>query len=136
MVHLLVLRSVRQVNCTPPPHRRDLGLARLEDAGRVVGVREHEVEVVGVVTVALLAKIDLNPPVGVDSMEDFTGEAGATVADLTGLPTLGDTNCMGFAALVGLGDRRRCRWSIFTGACFVGLGARTGGFSGLRGSFT
>ena len=95
-----------------------------------------EVEVVGVVTVALLAKIDLNPPVGVDSIEDFTGEAGATFADLTGLPTLGDTNCMGFAALVGLGDRRRCRWSIFTGACFVGLGARTRGFSGLRGSFT
>ena len=68
-----------------------------------------EMEVVGVVTVALLAKIDLNPPVGVDSIEVFTGDAGATVADLTGLPTLGDTNCMGFVAFVGLGDLRRCR---------------------------
>ena len=66
-------------------------------------------ELEAAVTDALLAKIDLNPPVGVDSVVVFTGDAGATLADLTGLPTLGDTNCMGFVALVGLGDRRRCR---------------------------
>ena len=72
-------------------------------------IGEEEVVVV-LVGVALLARIDLNPPVGVDSMllVLFTGD----VADLTGLATLGDTNCM--ADLVGLGDRRRWRWSIFT----------------------
>ena len=103
----------------------------------VVFLIGDEVVVVGVVVdpVALLARIDLNPPVGVDSIQLLTGDTVAPV-DLRGLATCGDTNCIGFDALVGLGDRRRCRWSILTGACLVGLGARTGGFSGLRGSFT
>ena len=84
---------------------------------------------------ALLARTDLNPPVGAMSTV-FTGETGVTEV-LTGLPTCGETNCIGLLdALVGLGDLRRCRWSSFTGACFDGLGARAGGFSGLRGSFT
>ena len=73
---------------------------------------EEEAVVVGV---ALLARIDLNPPVGVESIVVLTGDVDAPIADLTGLATLGDTNCMGLAAdLVGLGDLRRARWSIFT----------------------
>ena len=76
-------------------------------------IGEEEEVVVGVVTVALAAKIDLNPPVGVDSIVVvvFTGDADedTPVADLTGLATLGDTNCIGFVALVGLGERRRDR---------------------------
>ena len=83
------------------------GEVALYPVGVVFLIGEELEVVVGVVTVALAAKIDLSPTVEVDSIVVvvFTGDADedTPVADLTGLAT----NCIGFVALVGLGDRRR-----------------------------